>query len=202
VVFDSVANLVPRAEIDGEMDENHMGLHARLMGKGLRKLVGVVAKTNASCIFINQIRFKIGGYGNPETTTGGNALRFYSWLRLETRTPRSGKIMEKSRGSLDDADMESGAEIGSVMNIKAVKNKLFMPYRTCSLNIFYGKGIDAEDDLVQLMARHGILSIESAKKIKYNGKQMLRSRWLEEFNKNKKFRDKMMDKLEKEGDVI
>ncbi len=140
IVVDSVAALTPRAEIDGEMGDSHMGLQARLMSQALRKLTSIVSKTKTTVIFINQIRMKIGVmFGNPETTTGGNALKFYASMRVEIR--KGDKIEE---GTGDNKQV-----IGNKVRIKVVKNKVYPPFKNAEFNLMYNKGIDREADLVE-----------------------------------------------------
>lgn len=149
VVVDSVAALVPQAEIEGEMGDSHMGLQARLMSQALRKLTGIINKSKTTVIFINQIRMKIGVmFGNPETTTGGNALKFYASVRIDIR--RTGQIKE-------------GEEIiGNRTKVKIVKNKIAPPFRVAEFDIMYNEGISRTGDVLDLAVQHGVVGKSGA----------------------------------------
>lgn len=145
IVIDSVAALTPKAEIEGDMGQNHMGLQARLMSQALRKLTSIVSKSKTTVIFINQIRMKIGVmFGNPETTTGGNALKFYSSIRIEVRRAAQIKQGEKI--------------IGNRVRCKIVKNKVAPPFRACEFDIMYNEGISISGDLITLGVEYGTIS--------------------------------------------
>ena len=158
VIVDSVAALVPKAEIDGEMGDSHVGLQARLMSQALRKLTAVVSKTNCIVIFINQLREKIGiMFGNPETTTGGRALKFYASIRMDVR-----------RGE----QIKSGGEvIGNRTKVKIVKNKVAPPFKEAEFDIMYGKGISTYGDILDLASNSGII-VKAGAWYAYNGEKI------------------------------
>ena len=185
IVIDSVAALVPQAEIEGEMGDSHVGLQARLMSQALRKLSGVINKTNTIAIFINQLREKVGVmFGNPEVTPGGRALKFYSSIRLDIR--RSEQI-------------KMGSEIiGNKTAIKVVKNKMAPPFKTCSVDIMYGEGISTAGELVDLAVQAGIVDKAGAW-YSYKGEKIGQGKEnvKELFNKNPKLKDEIYASVRK-----
>ena len=158
IVIDSVAALVPQAEIDGEMGDSHVGLQARLMSQALRKLSGAINKTKTICIFINQLREKVGVlFGNPETTPGGRALKFYSTIRLEVRRSEQIKVGDQV--------------LGSKTTIKVVKNKVAPPFKTATVDIMYGEGVSKEGELIELAVNANIIE-KSGAWFSYNGEKI------------------------------
>jgi recombination protein RecA len=158
VVIDSVAALVPQAEIEGEMGDSHVGLQARLMSQALRKLSGVINKTNTTAIFINQLREKVGiMFGNPETTPGGRALKFYASVRLDVRRGEQIKIGD--------------SVVGNRTNIKVVKNKVAPPFKSASVDIMYGEGVSREGELCDIASELGIMD-KSGAWYSYNGEKI------------------------------
>ena len=181
IVVDSVAALVPQAEIDGDMGDAQMGLQARLMSQAMRKLTGIISKTKATVIFINQIRMKIGVlFGNPETTTGGNALKFYASVRIDIR--RIGQIK----------DGENIA--GNRTKIKVVKNKIAAPFRTAEFDIMYNEGVSKTGDVLDLAVQYGVME-KSGAFLKYNGETLGQGR--ESVKKLFKDKPELMDEIEK-----
>lgn len=158
IVIDSVAALVPQAEIDGEMGDSHVGLQARLMSQALRKLSGIINKTKTIAIFINQLREKVGVmFGNPETTPGGRALKFYSTIRLEVR---KGEAIKMGDGL-----------VGNKTNVKVVKNKVAPPFKTAIVDIMYGEGVSHEGELIDLAVNANIIE-KSGSWFAYNGEKI------------------------------
>ena len=158
IVIDSVAALVPQAEIDGEMGDSHVGLQARLMSQALRKLSGTINKTNTTCIFINQLREKVGvTFGNPETTPGGRALKFYSSIRLDIRRNEQLKMGD--------------GIVGNKTTIKVVKNKVAPPFKTAVVDIMYGEGVSREGEIIDLGVEAGIVEKTGAW-YSYNGEKL------------------------------
>ncbi|NLK05837.1 MAG: recombinase RecA [Spirochaetales bacterium] len=177
IVVDSVAALTPQAEIDGDMGDSHMGLQARLMSQALRKLTGLLSKSNTTIIFINQIRMKIGVmFGNPETTTGGNALKFYASVRIEVR-----KIESLSRGA-DDI-------IGNRVRIKVVKNKVSPPFKKVELDLMFGEGISYISSVLDAALKYEMLE-KSGSWYSYNGEKIGQGR------------DKTLDFLKDNPDIV
>ena len=164
LVIDSVAALVPRSEIEGEMGDSKMGLQARLMSQALRKLTGTIGKTGCCCVFINQLREKIGVmFGNPETTTGGNALKFYASIRLDIR--RSGSAIKDKEGNV----------VGNPVKVKVVKNKLAPPFRTTLFDIMYGEGVSKVGEVIDLGVECNIIG-KSGSWFSYNDTKIAQGR--------------------------
>lgn len=164
IVIDSVAALVPRSEIEGEMGDSKVGLQARLMSQAMRKLTASIGRTNCCCIFINQLREKIGVmFGNPETTTGGNALKFYASIRLDIR---------KSGSAIKDKD---GNVVGNQVKVKVVKNKLAPPFRVASFDIVFGQGVSKSGEIVDIGSEHDVIQ-KSGAWYSYNGAKIAQGR--------------------------
>ena len=183
IVVDSVAALVPQAELDGEMGDSAVGLQARLMSKAMRKLTAILNKKNCAIIFINQLREKVGVlYGNPETTSGGRALKFYSSIRIDIRRTEA---------------LKQGSEIyGNTCKIKIVKNKVDSPFRTCEIDIIYGKGISKEGEILDRAVELGLIK-KSGAWYEYNGSKIAQGRdaGKQYIAENKELQDELLAKI-------
>ena len=189
VVIDSVAALVPQAEIEGEMGDSHVGLQARLMSQALRKLSGTISKTNTIAIFINQLREKVGVmFGNPETTPGCRALKFYSTIRMEVRR--------------SEAIKQGDNIIGNKTNVKIVKNKVAPPFKTATLEIMYGEGISRESELIDLGVEASILE-KSGSWYSYNGEKLGQGKETVKalLKENKKLADELETKIREHFEI-
>ncbi|KAB0482389.1 recombinase RecA [Vibrio chagasii] len=184
VVVDSVAALVPKAELEGEMGQNFVGLHSRLMSQACRKLTGVIKKSNSMLVFVNQIRHKIGGIGNPEVTTGGNALKFYASVRLDIR--RTGQVKEKD------------LVVGNQTRIKVVKNKVAAPFKHAETSIIFNKGYDYGKELLDLAVESKIIDKRGTwyvyKEMKL-GQGMAAS--VQYIENNEELRDELLNRIKK-----
>lgn len=189
IVIDSVAALVPQAEIDGEMGDSHVGLQARLMSQALRKLSGTINKTNTTCIFINQLREKVGVmFGNPETTPGGRALKFYSSIRLDIRRNEQLKMGD--------------GIVGNKTTIKVVKNKVAPPFKTAIVDIMYGEGVSREGEIIDLGVEAGIVEKTGAW-YSYNGEKLGQGKENVKLllKENIEFRDEIEQKVREYYDI-
>ena len=190
IVIDSVAALVPQAEIDGEMGDSHVGLQARLMSQALRKLSGTINKTKTTCIFINQLREKVGVmFGNPETTPGGRALKFYASIRLDIRRAEQLKMGE--------------GIVGNRTVIKVVKNKVAPPFKTATVDIMYGEGVSREGEVIDLAVEAGVVD-KSGAWYSYNGEKLGQGKEAVKLmlKENTKLRDEIELKVRKFYDFV
>ena len=187
VVIDSVAALVPKAELEGEMGENKMGLHARLMSQALRKMTGNVKKTNTLCIFINQLREKIGVmFGSPEVTTGGNALKFYASVRLDVRRSLTA----------ENAVMNGKEKVGNLTKVKVIKNKVAPPFTSCEFDILYGEGIDDIGELIMIGKELEILKMRAGI-VTYNEIKYPYNEFVDLMKNNPEFAEEIFNKIKK-----
>jgi recombination protein RecA len=189
IVIDSVAALVPQAEIEGEMGDSHVGLQARLMSQALRKLAGTINKTNTIAIFINQLREKVGVmFGNPETTTGGRALKFYSTIRMDVRKAEAIKMGENI--------------VGNYTKVKIVKNKVAPPFKSANIEIMYGTGVSKEGEIIDIATEDGILE-KSGSWYSYNGEKLGQGRESVKavLKENTKLRDELENKIRVNHDL-
>jgi len=222
-IYDSVGGMRSRAIMENGYDDQNMGSNARLMTKAVTRLSKYFFKYNIAPIFINQIGSKIGGYGNPEETKGGKTFKYFLWCRLEVRAPRGDKIEIKTKilnkGSLNDVINEEEIsehrkykkkkekeekpkkktiETGTIITVKSVKNKLFMPRRTCKIKIDYGKGIDKKFDLIEYLDMQGIVQRVGKSKIFYNDKNIMIESFFKKYNRDENFRKKISDLIEED----
>ena len=189
IVIDSVAALVPQAEIEGEMGDSHVGLQARLMSQALRKLAGTINKTNTIAIFINQLREKVGVlFGNPETTTGGRALKFYSTIRMDVRKAEAIKMGENI--------------VGNYTKVKIVKNKVAPPFKAANIEIMYGTGVSKEGEIIDIATEDGLLE-KSGSWYSYNGEKLGQGRESVKavLKENTKLRDELENKIREKHDL-
>ena len=215
-VLDSVGGLTPRTVLEGNYDESNMGKSARLMSKAVRRLAPLLSKRNTAAIFINQLSSKIGGYGLKEDTAGGRKLKYYLWVRIEARTPRKGKILANlGRGRIGDVieatdeeakeakkkkEKDSKTEVGILVNVKTVKNKLYAPQRFCKLKIIYGKGFDKEYDFLSYLDAKAIIKWGN-KRLNYNGKSYDTRVFIEKYHKDKTFKDQIQKEIKERMDI-